>query len=214
MPGRTRWRPAGDRCPCARATSASRGRRWKSEPRAAPARRLLEGLSFTEVIAPGRRVFRPFSTRAAFEPCKKRSPVAAMAVFLPLVALVVLLAGAGCEMSSARAMTVPTPDSFTVVALPDTQYYAAAHPQLLAAQADWILRRSHADHPRQWRAAARCLHQLDGVGPWVLSAGNHDYRRNGSVISRASEINTYFPPADFARNGRIGGTFETGRIEN
>ena len=152
-----------------------------------------------------------------------------MAVFLPLVALVVLLAGAGCEMSSARAMTVPTPDSFTVVALPDTQYYAAAHPQILAAQADWILRRSHedriaavvhegdvvdADDPRQWRAAARSLHQLDGVVPWVLSAGNHDYRRNGSVISRASEINTYFPPADFARNGWFGGTFEPGRIEN
>ena len=126
-------------------------------------------------------------------------------------------------------MPHPAPASFTIVALPDTQYYAAAHPQILAAQADWILSRAHDDHiaavvhegdvvdadePRQWRAAARSLHQLDGVVPWVLSAGNHDYRRNGPVISRDSEISRYFPPAGFARNGWFGGTFEPGRIEN
>jgi len=126
-------------------------------------------------------------------------------------------------------MSDVSPDSFTLVALPDTQYYAAAHPEILAAQADWILRRSHdehiaavvhegdvvdADDPAQWRAAARSLHRLDGVVPWVLSAGNHDYRRAGSVISRDSAISAYFPPAGFARSAWFGGTFEPGRIEN
>lgn len=143
--------------------------------------------------------------------------------------LAVLGTATGCEMSAARAMSEVSPDSFTLVALPDTQYYAAAHPEILAAQADWILRRSHdahiaavvhegdvvdADDPAQWRAAARSLHRLDGVVPWVLSAGNHDYRRAGSVISRDSAISTYFPPAGFARSAWFGGTFEPGRIEN
>jgi hypothetical protein len=177
----------------------------------------------------------PFATLTAGGACKKWTPAARTTIFFPRTGLVVAccltaLAGtAGCEMSSARAMSEPAVDSFTVVALPDTQYYAAAHPEILAAQADWILRRSHDDHivavvhegdvvdadePRQWRAAARSLHELDGVVPWVLSAGNHDYRRSGSVISRDSQINTYFPPAQFARNAWFGGTFEAGRIEN
>lgn len=202
----------------------------------APAWTLLELLYLSDLICPGqsapRRSSRP-ATRAVYE---KRTLAARAAVFFPSRRLaaafgltVFAIVTAGCEVSSARAMSGAAADSFTIVALPDTQYYAAAHPQILDAQADWIVRRSRddriaavvhegdvvdADEPRQWRTAARSLHELDGVVPWVLSAGNHDYRRNARGISRDSEISTYFPPADFARNGWFGGTFEPGRIEN
>jgi len=151
------------------------------------------------------------------------------AVVLAASCLAALATTAGCEMSAARAMSEAAMDSFTIVALPDTQYYAAAHPEILTAQSEWILRRAHADHiaavvhegdvvdadePRQWQAAARSLHRLDGVVPWLPGAGNHDYRRAGRFISRESQINAYFPPAAFARNAWFGGTFEPGRIEN
>jgi hypothetical protein len=135
--------------------------------------------------------------------------------------------GGGCEIAAAHADEAAS--SFTIVALPDTQYYAASHPEILEAQARWIVRRQaadriaavihegdlvDADEPRQWQAAAGSLHTLDGVVPYVLSAGNHDYRRRGAVISRQSAIDDYFPPAGFATTGWFKGTFEPGRIEN
>lgn len=197
---------------------------------------MLESLYFTDVSSSRPVISLPSPLATPGGAYKKWTPVAPADAFLSprrfaVVACLAALAAAngGCEMSSARAMSEAATEPFTIVALPDTQYYAAAHPEILAAQARWILQRSHedriaavvhegdvvdADEPRQWQAAARSLHALDGVVPWVLSAGNHDYRRVGSVISRDSEINAYFPPADFARNAWFGGTFEPGKIEN
>jgi hypothetical protein len=140
---------------------------------------------------------------------------------------------AGCDLASRAAMAAesgPSPGpSFTVVALPDTQYYASAHPEILEAQARWILDHRgeervavvvhegdivDADEARQWEPAARSLHRLDGRVPYVLSAGNHDYRRAGSVITRETSIDRYFPVAGFSGNPWFKGTFEPGRIED
>jgi hypothetical protein len=121
------------------------------------------------------------------------------------------------------------PADFTIVALPDTQYYAALHPEVLEAQVRWILanvdRRRialvvhegdivDADEPVQWERAAHSLHALDGRVPYVLSAGNHDYDRAGRFISRDTLIDDYFPPARLSRTSWFRGTFEPGRIEN
>jgi hypothetical protein len=144
-----------------------------------------------------------------------------------VVSLAVL--AAVCDGSPGRAAAAGDGRSFTVVVLPDTQYYAAAHPEILRAQADWIVRRRaaedialvvhegdvvDADMPTQWEAAARSLHELDGVVPYVLSAGNHDYRRSGRVISRDSSMSDYFPPAGFAARPWFRGTFQPGHIED
>lgn len=145
--------------------------------------------------------------------------------FFPLLAVI----AATCEVSSNGAMAADDAASFTVVVLPDTQYYAADHPQILEAQTRWIVQRRaadrialvvhegdvvDADEPRQWEAASRSLHELDGVVPYVLAAGNHDYRRSGALLSRDSSMSGYFPPARFAERSWFGGTFEPGRIED
>jgi hypothetical protein len=118
---------------------------------------------------------------------------------------------------------------FTVVSLPDTQYYAARHPEILGAQADWILREHDKenvafvvhegdivdrDDPRQWLSAARNLHKLDGVVPYVLSSGNHDYERSGDHITRRTHLDSFFPASGFDRTFCPEATFEPGRIEN
>ena len=118
------------------------------------------------------------------------------------------------------------PGPFTVVVLPDTQYYAAAFHDIFPAQTQWIVNHRddnqiafvmHAgdivdqDYPDQWNVAASALHLLDGVVPYVLTAGNHDYK---SLMDRTGMINAYFPPSGFASAPWFGGTFEDGHLEN
>jgi hypothetical protein len=119
--------------------------------------------------------------------------------------------------------------SFTIVSLPDTQYYAAAHPEILRAQTDWIVREHgrhgvafvvhegdivDSDDTTQWRRAASSLHALDGVVPYVLSPGNHDYERRGDHITRRTRLDAFFPAAGFARTTCPDPPFEADRIEN
>jgi hypothetical protein len=141
-----------------------------------------------------------------------------------LRAAVVLAGSAGCGIAPSvqAANQANSPSDFTVVTLPDTQYYAAAHPEILDAQIAWITREAadrniafvlhegdivDADEPAQWARAAGALHGLDGVVPYVLSSGNHDYARSGDVITRRTLIDRYFAPPSI-------GLYEPGRIEN
>ena len=118
---------------------------------------------------------------------------------------------------------------FTIVALPDTQYYAADHPEILQAQSQWLVAEGSTsdlalvvhegdivdkDEPRQWAVASRSLHLLDGVVPYMVTSGNHDYARGANVITRNSLINRYFPAATFAAMPSFGGTFEPNHVEN
>jgi hypothetical protein len=137
-----------------------------------------------------------------------------------------------CETStqlSAPSDGAPPTGAFAFVVLPDTQYYASDHPEILEAQTQWILKERTAknlllvvhegdivdkDDPRQWTHASQSLHELDGVVPYVLSSGNHDYQRSGQLVSRQSMIDRYFPPATFETMPSFGGTFESDHIEN
>ena len=80
--------------------------------------------------------------------------------------------------------------SWTLTVLPDTQYYAMSHPDILDAQASWIeaSRDSrgiayvvhegdvvHADERCQWKVAGRVLGRLRKAVPLALTTGNHDY---------------------------------------
>lgn len=136
-----------------------------------------------------------------------------------------VLAATGCNAAVARTADA----AFTLVVLPDTQYYAREYPDILAAQVDWIAReRDRAgialvahegdivdgDEPAQWGRASSSLHALDGVVPVLLSAGNHDYRRQGRHIDRETSINQYFTKPPVQGTVEASETFEPGRIEN
>jgi len=119
--------------------------------------------------------------------------------------------------------------SFVVVAMPDTQFYAAKYPAIFDAQTSWISAQSRVtnlafvlhegdivdnDVDAQWGLAASSLHQLDAVVPYVLSAGNHDYLGSGWSTNRATLIDAYFPISTFAIHPWFKGTFEPNHIEN
>jgi len=120
------------------------------------------------------------------------------------------------------------PPDYSIVVLPDTQYYAAAFPEIFMKQASWIVENRDAQQiafvlhtgdivddgndPAQWKVASSSLHMLDGIVPYVIAAGNHDYK--DLVMERMGMVNLYFPPSGFEAYSWFGDTFEPGHIEN
>jgi Calcineurin-like phosphoesterase len=120
---------------------------------------------------------------------------------------------------------------YTVVVLPDTQFYASTYPAIFDAQTRWIADQRmqeniafvvhegdlvDSDDDAQWTAAAHSMSQLDGVVPYVVSMGNHDYgpAGDGWTMSRSTTIDTYFPVSKFAESSWFQGTFDPQHIEN
>ncbi|MEA2699655.1 MAG: hypothetical protein QOI66_3926, partial [Myxococcales bacterium] len=116
--------------------------------------------------------------------------------------------------------------SYSIVVLPDTQYYSSSWPDIFTAQTRWLVENRQAqqiafvlhtgdlvdaDAPEQWQVAAASLHMLDGELPYAITAGNHDYH---NLADRMGLFNTYFQVSQFAAFPWFGGTFETGHLEN
>src|SRR4051812_24853812 len=88
--------------------------------------------------------------------------------------------------------SVTAQDDFTVVVLPDTQYYAATYPDIFLAQAQWIAANrdamsirfvihegdivDSAEDAAQWAVAEKSVHVLENAGvAFAWAIGNHDY---------------------------------------
>ena len=119
------------------------------------------------------------------------------------------------------------PGSWTLVVLPDTQFYSESHPQLFADQTRWIAANKsrydiryvlhvgdivNGDVAAQWTNAVAALGRLDGTVPYALVPGNHDY--TDFYPARTSRINAYFPPSRFQSWPTFGGVKDAGQIEN
>src|SRR4051794_36892986 len=97
------------------------------------------------------------------------------------------------------AIPVPTPADntpFTVVVLPDTQFYAQSYPATFDAQTQWILDHLGTNNIKfvthvgdivqnaasgpdrnliEWQRADAAFDRLDGFVPYSVALGNHDY---------------------------------------
>jgi hypothetical protein len=134
---------------------------------------------------------------------------------------------AGASLDAIGSLDGGPAQSYSIVVLPDTQYYASSFPDIFAAQIQWIIDNQQAERiafvlhtgdivdsdqdPAQWEVASRSLHALDGQVPYVITAGNHDYT---TVADRMGMGNQYFPVSGFEPFSWFGGTFEPGHIEN
>ena len=109
-------------------------------------------------------------------------------------------------------------DSFTVVLLPDTQFYSQKFPDNYIAQTLWIRQQREEDNIKfvvhlgdivqnptkqpEWENANRAMEVLDDVVPYSMVPGNHDML----VKSRDSELyNKYFSPARYKDRPWYGG---------
>jgi hypothetical protein len=130
------------------------------------------------------------------------------------------------------SLTLVSPaEPFTLVILPDTQYYVAPRtggiPEMFYSQTQWI-----ADHkedrriafvlhegdctdqntPGEWARVKAAMAKLDGVVPYALAVGNHDGLNQPD--SRTELFNAVFPVADYQPLPSFGGVFERGRLDN
>lgn len=124
------------------------------------------------------------------------------------------------------------PGSWTLVILPDTQYYSWKYPGLFHLQTQWVVDNkdrynivyvlqngdlTQNNNELEWERASQALGRLDGVVPYALAQGNHDCGPSGSSGSakdRSTLMNDYFPPSRFAKWPTFGGVMEEGHIEN
>ena len=102
-------------------------------------------------------------------------------------------------------------EAWTLAVLPDTQIYCQDYPQHFEAQTKWIADHAESHNIRfvlhegdvtnrnvekQWDRALRAMQRLDGVVPYAIAPGNHDYGPGGNAANRDSLFNAprYFGP--------------------
>ncbi len=110
--------------------------------------------------------------------------------------------------------------------LPDTQIYSKGHPELFHAQTQWIkanrdrenivfvtqvgdIINDHAKIPAQWTVASEAMATLDGVVPWGVAIGNHDFD-GASDKAKASTFLRHFGPERFKGRSWYGGASANG----
>ena len=155
--------------------------------------------------------------------------------FTRIVLLAVMFSwGTGIEFLFAGA-NPPAPGSFTLVHLPDTQDYAQYHPNIQNAQNQWIIDNITTHNIKyvlhtgdltnnnvvsEMDNALAAMSMLDGIIPYAISTGNHDYGSNGSnrnALFNNSSSNPlpYFGTGTpYATQVSIGGFFEPDQTDN
>ena len=149
-----------------------------------------------------------------------------------------VLIGEAAKLPTVEDMEAVTPGAWTMVVLPDTQYYVdltrkiPATPEVFRAMSQWIVdqresRNIHLvlhvgdivdnDDPNEYRSAVDALSPLRGVLPTIVCTGNHEYQGNSNV--RKTHFNEYFRPEtdpliDPTKDGLLRETYIEGSIEN
>lgn len=117
----------------------------------------------------------------------------------------------------------PGRGEFTLVLVPDTQKYARSNPAMFFSQTHWIRENREAlnirfvihlgdivndNTDREWRVADEAMGVLDGVVPYMVVPGNHDFEKNAAGTGRikfAPKYNAVFPPLRFRGQPGYGG---------
>ncbi len=110
---------------------------------------------------------------------------------------------------------------FTVLLMPDTQYYTESYPEIYRAQTAWI--RDHAAWEKiafvihlgditenntegEWEVASGAMGMLDGKVPYSVLPGNHDGFSSRNPTPSTAMYRRYFPASRFARYPWFGGS--------
>jgi hypothetical protein len=126
---------------------------------------------------------------------------------------------------------VPQNLPFTIVALPDSQFYTreinGGSRDIFTAQTQWVVDHqadsnivfvlhegdiTDGNSASEWAGARASISLLDGVVPYALAVGNHDGLWSGQ--NNTALFNQYFPLSQFQNLPTFGGVFESNRMDN
>ena len=110
-------------------------------------------------------------------------------------------------------------ENFTIIVLPDTQYYSESYPEVFDNQTQWIVDNIETlniifvthlgdvvdewDDLGQWENANRSLSILNGNAPWGVVLGNHD-----GIGSDQTNFEKYFGYERFKTESWYGGAYQ------
>jgi hypothetical protein len=117
--------------------------------------------------------------------------------------------------------------SFTLIPIPDTQYYAELNNGIFEIQTQWIAAQKNARNiffashegdivdnwytTSEWEIASTAMATLDPIVPYGINLGNHDM----STSTRLTEVyNQYFGPSRYAGKSWYKGSFPEGTNNN
>ncbi len=139
----------------------------------------------------------------------------------------------GIALFAAVVSRVFAADPFSIVILPDTQFYTSGNSNMQRrfwSQVDFIVSNratlniqlvlhegdvTDSNTPPEWVVASNCMSRLDTAGiPYAVVVGNHDMETNGAANTRETLLNTYFTWEAATSKWYWGGAFVTGRLEN
>ena len=118
------------------------------------------------------------------------------------------------------------PDNFTIIALPDTQFYSASHPEIFDSQTQWVVNNAQSmnivfvthegdivddySSVSQWNSANNSMSKLDaGNMSYGVLPGNHD----GSPLY-LSNFNKFFNYSRFNGKSWYGGAYQNKNTNN
>lgn len=151
-------------------------------------------------------------------------------ILIICVASMVLVPGSS---RTVRAEALPIqPGSWTLAVLPDTQDYTEFGLSHFTTQTQWIA--DHAvshniqyvlhegdvtehNNTTQWDRGLTSMNILNGVVPYAIAPGNHDYGPSGFSANRNTLFNDpgYFGAGSpYANQASVGGFFEAGKTDN
>jgi hypothetical protein len=115
----------------------------------------------------------------------------------------------------------PSPESFTIIVLPDTQKYSQSYPAIFENQTQWIIQNKNkenivfvahmgdivetASDVSQWQNAYNAMKTLDNQVPYGILPGNHDLQDGGTNYS------TYFPASRYEDYPYWGGSYSNNK---
>ena len=123
--------------------------------------------------------------------------------------------------------------SFSIILLPDTQYYhyreGSSLTQIFGEQINWIIDRSIEENiifvghlgditdlntEKEWETARVLLSQLDHLIPYSIIPGNHDCPHVPLFSRDTTLFNKYFPVSKFKLFPYFGGLFNPDKMDN
>lgn len=119
-------------------------------------------------------------------------------------------------------------DNFTLIVMPDTQRYSYENHNIFCNQTEWIVANkqklniifvSHLGDITQsgalvndeWENASKCMGKLDGVVPYGVVPGNHDFDTVDNPTTEAIKYDSIFPVVRFSKFPWYKGNYKENR---